>query len=79
MVYIASTLLLALTFVASGICTPSKRTVDEVKADIATISAQVTKLDTSITAFPATGGSLTNALVSDTFSIQRRSLLNKFS
>jgi len=62
MVRIASTLFLALSFVATGICTPVKRTVEQIQTDIASISTQVTSLDNAITAFPATGGTLLNAL-----------------
>ncbi|KAF9459839.1 hydrophobic surface binding protein [Collybia nuda] len=63
MVHISSTLLLAFAFVATAISTPLKRTVAEIQADIADISAQVTSLDQKITAFPATGGSLAAALI----------------
>lgn len=45
-------------------CAPVKRTVDQIKADIASIATQVQTLKTSINAFPATGGTLAAALVS---------------
>jgi hypothetical protein len=40
-----------------------KRTVEQVKTDIANISTQVTALDTLITNYPTTGGTLLGALV----------------
>ncbi|KAF8895811.1 hydrophobic surface binding protein [Mucidula mucida] len=52
----------ALTVVTAVCSAPTKRTVAQVEADIATISTQVTALDNAITAFPDTGGSLINAL-----------------
>lgn len=38
-------------------------TVAQVKADIATITSQTTALDNAVIAFPATGGTLVQALV----------------
>lgn len=49
-------------FGVSAISLP-KRTVAQVESDLAAISAQVTTLDTDINAFPATGGTITEALV----------------
>ncbi len=57
----------ALTVVTAVCSAPTKRTVAQVEADIATISTQVTALDNAITAFPDTGGSLINALVGAPF------------
>lgn len=54
---------LAAFLVGSAVSSPTKRTVAQVESDIASISTQVTTLDNDITAFPNTGGSLINALV----------------
>ncbi|KAF7974267.1 hypothetical protein HWV62_13056 [Athelia sp. TMB] len=45
-----------------------KRDITQVEADIASISTQVTSLDTAVNAFPDTGGSLTQALAINTAS-----------
>ncbi|KIY67633.1 hydrophobic surface binding protein [Cylindrobasidium torrendii FP15055 ss-10] len=45
-----------------GFASPVKRDVATVEADIANIDTQVTALQASIDAFPATGGTLVNAL-----------------
>lgn len=64
MVRIASYVPLLLSFVAFASSTPVKRTVAEVNAAIASISSQTSALDTAITNYPATGGTLAGALVS---------------
>lgn len=64
MVYLKSSFVFLLSVASIALATPVKRTVDQVKADIADISAKVTSLDSAITAFPLTGGSLVAALVS---------------
>ncbi|KIM37999.1 hypothetical protein M413DRAFT_448046 [Hebeloma cylindrosporum] len=62
MVYLKSSFVFLLSVASIALATPVKRTVDQVKADIADISAKVTSLDNAITAFPLTGGSLLAAL-----------------
>ncbi|KAF8157223.1 hydrophobic surface binding protein [Crassisporium funariophilum] len=62
MVHFTAPLVLLFSFASIGFSTPVKRTVDQVKADIADISAKVTALNDKITAFPLTGGTLANAL-----------------
>ncbi|KAJ7096650.1 hydrophobic surface binding protein [Mycena belliarum] len=57
-----SRLLFSFSLLAAAVTTPVKRTVAQVEADIASISAQVTTLDNAIKAFPNTGGSLAAAL-----------------
>ncbi|TFK33388.1 hydrophobic surface binding protein A-domain-containing protein [Crucibulum laeve] len=52
------TFALLTSFIATGLAS----TVANVEADIATISSQVTALDNAINAFPATGGTLLQAL-----------------
>jgi hypothetical protein len=64
MVYLKPFFVFLLSVASIALATPFKRTVDQVKADIADISAKVTSLDNAITAFPLTGGSLVAALVS---------------
>lgn len=64
MVYLKSSFVFLLSVASFVLATPVKRTVDQVKADIADISNKVTSLDNAITAFPLTGGSLLAALVS---------------
>ncbi|KDR66234.1 hypothetical protein GALMADRAFT_81133 [Galerina marginata CBS 339.88] len=62
MVQIAAPFVFLISVISVGIATPLRRTVDQVQADIATISTKVTALDKAINAFPLTGGSLIAAL-----------------
>lgn len=62
MVQIPTGLFLLLSVVTATSAIPTKRTVAQVEADIADIVTQVDALDSSINAFPATGGSLLAAL-----------------
>lgn len=62
MVQIASRFFVLISCVALGLSTPLKRTIDQVKADVADISTKVTTLDNAINAFPMTGGTLLAAL-----------------
>jgi len=64
MVQLYSTFFVLASLVVAGISAPNaKRSVAQVQADLNDISAQVTNLDNAITAFPTTGGTLTQALV----------------
>jgi len=50
MVYLKSSFVFLLSVASIALATPVKRTVDQVKADIADISSKVTSLDGAITA-----------------------------
>lgn len=65
MVHMVSNFIILATLVASGFSysVPQKRDYNTVIADLNTISTKVTALDTSITNFPATGGSVAALLV----------------
>ncbi|KAK0461274.1 hydrophobic surface binding protein [Desarmillaria tabescens] len=62
MVRIPTGLVLFLSVVTASSALITKRTVAQVEADIANIATQVNALDSSIKAFPDTGGSLISAL-----------------
>lgn len=65
MVRILSSPLVVAALVAIACASPTKRsTIAQVEADIAQINTQVTALDTGIESFPATGGTITQLLVS---------------
>ncbi|KAJ7727764.1 hydrophobic surface binding protein [Mycena metata] len=72
-----SRFLLSLSLLAVGLASPVKRTVAQVEADIASISAQVTTLDNNINAFPNTGGSLVAALAIHTDATSLETTLNQ--
>ncbi|KAJ7611149.1 hydrophobic surface binding protein [Mycena rosella] len=72
-----SRLIFSLSLFAAAFATPVKRTVAQVEADIASISAQVTTLDNAIKAFPATGGSLVAALTIHTDATSLETTLNQ--
>ncbi len=63
MVQIPTRLLLLISVVTASSALVTKRTVAQVESDITNIATQVNTLDSSIKAFPDTGGSLISALV----------------
>lgn len=72
MVQLISAFFLIAALVTGAISVPhAKRDVAQVESDIASISTQVTTLDNDINAFPATGGSLLNALVGSFIYVSR--------
>ncbi|KAJ6608285.1 hydrophobic surface binding protein A-domain-containing protein [Mycena sp. CBHHK59/15] len=67
----------ALSLLSVGFSSPAKRTVAQVESDIASISTQVTTLDNAIKAFPATGGTLLQALTIHTDATSLDTTLNQ--
>ncbi|KDR66620.1 hypothetical protein GALMADRAFT_80725 [Galerina marginata CBS 339.88] len=67
----------ALAILASLVSGILAATVADVQSDISTIASQISTLDNAITAFPATGGSLLNALAIHTDSTNLVTSVNK--
>ncbi|KAF9459838.1 hydrophobic surface binding protein [Collybia nuda] len=69
---VSSTLIFLVSLAVSGLAT-----VDQVKTDITTISSQLQKLDASISAFPNTGGTLSQALVIHSNAVNLKSSIDQ--
>ncbi|KAJ6503867.1 hydrophobic surface binding protein [Mycena sanguinolenta] len=66
-----------LSVAAVGLALSVKRDPATIESDIATVSSQVTTLDTAIDSFPATGGTLLQALTIHTDATNLVTTLNK--